>query len=112
MMTPTANQLAVCIAPESMNHLPRESGGRRQADHPSAPIVNAPMVQGMRRPMPSSSLTSVLMGGGVDRRRPRRTSVILPSGVRGDVQGGADHRERRQHAPPRARRRRAGETVE
>ena len=58
-MTPTASQFAVCIAPLRMNHLPRNPAVGGRPIIPSAPIAKAPMVQGMRRPIPSSSLISV-----------------------------------------------------
>ncbi len=59
-MTTSAPQWAWAMAPESMDHLLTKpaAGGSPIID--SAPMANAPMVHGMRRPMPSSWLTSVL----------------------------------------------------
>ncbi len=59
-MTATASQLAVCIAPVSMNHLPRKPAVGGRPIMPSAPMAKAAIVHGMRRPMPSSWLISVL----------------------------------------------------
>ena len=59
-ITPTADQCCAVTAPDSMYHLETKpaAGGRPIID--SAAMANAPMVHGMRRPMPSSWLTSVL----------------------------------------------------
>lgn len=58
--TVTASQCWAAIAPDNMYHLDTKptAGGSPIID--SAAMAKAPMVQGMRRPMPSSWLTSVL----------------------------------------------------
>jgi hypothetical protein len=53
------------------------------------------MVKGMRRPMPSSWLISVLCDGGVDRAG-REEQGDLAEGVGGDVQGRGHQRQRGQ----------------
>ena len=60
MMTPTANHWPACMAPLSMNHLPRKPAVGGTPIMLRAPTAKAPIVHGMRRPMPLSSLTSVL----------------------------------------------------
>ena len=59
-ITPTASHQLVCIAPCSMNHLPRKPAVGGTPIMPSAPLANAVIVHGIFQPMPSSSLISVL----------------------------------------------------
>ena len=52
-------QFALSTAPARMNHLPRKPAVGGRPIMLIAPMAKAPMVHGMRRPMPSSWLTSV-----------------------------------------------------
>ena len=80
-----------------MNHLPRKPAVGGTPIIESAPMAKAPIVQGMRRPMPSMLADLVNMGGGVNGSGGKEERD-LRDGVRGDMERGADDRDRRESA--------------
>jgi hypothetical protein len=58
-MTPSATQFSAPVAPLSMNHFEMKPAVGGTPIMLSEPMAKAPIVHGMRRPMPSSWLISV-----------------------------------------------------
>ena len=77
----------------------------------SAPMAKAPIVHGMRRPIPSSWLTSVTCAA-VWSEPAAKNKVILPNAWAGDVHGRAGDRQRRQDGRAEDDIGQAGDTVE